>query len=164
MNVKVSAAAFSIVLAVLLAGCADTQNSQPELSTAPGGERAVQDDVVRGARSLIVNVANESNADFTIQAAETVGQSVWINGDKPEQGQVLAIYEELLVGVMTDDDDAPVGGSVVLTGLGEPISLQMMMDPEGEASVECGAQACRSVQMETGDADHAQFNVTVAKH
>src|SRR5437870_2360817 len=89
-----------------------------------------------GYRSIEVTVINNTQANLSVQAASTNGSNAqWISGEQPKPNQVLEQWQSVTWGVMTNDEDGSVLGTVSLLGYGKyPITINFANPYEGESS------------------------------
>jgi hypothetical protein len=119
-----------------------------------------------GYYSIEVQITNDTATSFAIQAATTDGENdVWITNEQPHVGSTLSPAETLMVGVSTDDQDGPAGGSVSLTASGadEPVAITFQVPPEegGVNVVGPTAYSYTTQQVQTSEGTHAMYQVTI---
>ncbi len=92
----------------------------------------------KGVRSIEVNVANMTPANFTVQGPELIGpSSEWIKNEEPTQGEPLLQYQSARWGFMTNDYNSSAGGQVALAGYGEPLPITFNNDQNNKSTCTC---------------------------
>ena len=118
-----------------------------------------------GARSIEVDVRNNTTANLTVQGADLDGQGAsWIKGEEPKQGDTLNQYQSMRAGVMNTDYNSGAGGSFTLTGYGSPFEIEFNNDPQGNSSCSSNGNDEVSVEInkvDTGETNHSQFDLTL---
>ena len=80
-----------------------------------------------GARSCIVNIANSTSGNFTIQIPSLISGN-WISGEEPIHGDQLVSNTVMRWGLETQNASEGVSGSVLLIGYGNPIDISWALD------------------------------------
>ena len=115
-----------------------------------------------GVRSIEVNISNMLMASLTVGGVQKDSSNQWIKGLQPVQNSQLAHYTGLPVGVMTTVTNQEVGGSLVLTGYGDPISINFSNSVHDKSICDCPGNdqvKAESHPVQTGDPTHAQWNL-----
>ena len=115
-----------------------------------------------GTRSVEINITNMTSGDFTVQGVSTSGSGVgWIKGEEATQGQSIPLYQAVKFGIMTDDYNASISAQITLTGVGDPVVIAFAIDNQGNASCTVPSTRGTATQVQTGERDHAEYNVTL---
>lgn len=110
-------------------------------------------------RSIHVIVENMEQADLTIASAE-VSSGDWVEGAEPETGGVIPTYSSQRFGIDGGVQTA-LAASIVLTGDGEPIELDLSFAVGAQPSVSSNSASVRVEQLPMPGSMNAAFTVAL---
>jgi len=127
-----------------------------------------------GYRSVEVMLTNQTMGDLSVQGVSLGSGCSWIQGEGAKQGDVLAQYNSVTWGVLTNDLDGTAYGRINLHGLGQqPVIIEFSNDSagnkicniQGNTTVSAGAVTWRPGEDNhvQGSADLSEASGTQAK-
>ncbi len=118
-----------------------------------------------GLRSVQINLANMTSANFTIEAA-TLNSGSWSSRMQPIQGESFRMYESLQIGSYTNNINGGTSGALVLTGYGEPISIHYSLSSSNQFDFGVSGRnsevSITTHHIDTGAANKIDLNITIA--
>ena len=120
----------------------------------------------RGYRSIEVSITNQTSGDLSVQGASLKAGCMWVQGEGAKPGDILAQYNSVTWGVMTDDLDGPAAASIALHGLGRgPVTVELAYDPAGTQTCQIEGNTAVSagpVTWQSGAENHVAASVDLA--